>query len=105
MKLENGYKVIYEVAADGRRTFYASKSTSYPNKDVEGKIVDLKVAEFVDADYADKVVYEYKGSFYVSKGKTPAYDKNGIPTDTRLEAFDQVFVEVKPADPENSTEE
>ena len=40
------------------------------------------------------MVYEYKGSFYVTEvGKTPAYDENGVPTDERIEEFDEVFKE------------
>ena len=81
MKLENGYKVIYEVAADGKRAFYASKSISYPNRDEEGNIVDFKMAEFEDKNYKGKVIYEYKGKFYVSVKSLPSYDENGIPTD------------------------
>ena len=87
MTLQNGYKVVYEVAKDGKRTFYAAKSNVYPNAD------DLVIASFDDADYRDRVIYEYKGSFYVSEaGHTPAYDENGVPTDERLAAFDQVFL-------------
>ena len=74
MNLQNGYKVIYEKAADGKRTFYASKSAIYPNDD------DLVVASFNDADYKGKVIYEYKGNFYVSTGSIPAYDEKGVPT-------------------------
>jgi hypothetical protein len=85
MNLQNGYKVIYEKAADGKRTFYASKSAIYPNDD------DLVVASFNDADYKGKVIYEYKGNFYVSTGSIPAYDENGVPVDTKIEGFDKVF--------------
>lgn len=88
MKLQNGYKVVYEKAADGKRTFYASK-TGVCDPKVDTKLGDT----FVDTDYAGKVIYEYKGSFYASKGSTPAYDENGVPTDDRLSAFDTVFVE------------
>lgn len=85
MNLQNGYKVIYEKAADGKRTFYASKSAIYPNDD------DLVVASFNDADYKGKVIYEYKGDFYVSTGSIPAYDENGVPVDAKIEGFDKVF--------------
>jgi hypothetical protein len=85
MELKNGYKVIYEVAADGKRTFYASKSNVYPTAE------DVEIASFNDADYVGKVIYEYKGDFYVSNGSVPAYDKDGVPTDTKIEGFDQVF--------------
>ena len=85
MNLQNGYKVIYEKAADGKRTFYASKSAIYPNDD------DLVVASFNDADYKGKVIYEYKGDFYASVGSIPAYDENGVPTDTKLDGFASIF--------------
>jgi hypothetical protein len=85
MNLQNGYKVIYEKAADGKRTFYASKSAVYPNDD------DLVIASFNDEDYRGKVIYEHKGKFYVSTGAVPNYNENGEPTDTIIEGFDQVF--------------
>lgn len=85
MELKNGYKVIYEKAADGKRTFYASKSNAYPAAE------DVVLASFNDADYKGKVIYEYKGDFYVSTGNIPAYDENGVPTDKKIEGFDQVF--------------
>ena len=89
MNLQNGYKVIYEKAANGERTFYASKSTVYPNDD------DIKVASFNDADYRGKVIYEHKGKFYISTGAVPTYNENGEPVDTVIEGFDKVFVEDK----------
>jgi hypothetical protein len=91
MNLQNGYKVIYEKAADGKRTFYASKSDAYPAAD------DITLASFDDADFAGKVIYEYAGEFYVSEGKLPAYDENGIPTDTKIEIehFNDVFVKAE----------
>lgn len=89
MNLQNGYKVIYEKAADGKRTFYASKSTIYPNEN------DIVLATFNDADFLGKVIYEYKGKFYVSIGAVPAYDENGEPTDTVIGGFDEVLVENK----------
>ena len=92
MNLQNGYKVIYEKAADGKRTFYASKSAIYPNTD------DLVIASFNDEDYYGKVIYEHKGNFYVSNGAVPAYDENGEPTDTIIEGFDKVFKQATTAD-------
>ena len=85
MNLQNGYKVIYEKAEGGKRTFYASKSAIYPNVD------DTVLATFNDEDYRGKVIYEYNGRFYVSEGAIPAYDENGVPTDKVIEGFDQVF--------------
>ena len=93
MNLKNGYKVVYEKASEGKRTFYASKSG------VCDPTVDTQLGEtFTDADFAGKVIYEYKGSFYVSTGATPAYDENGVPTDERLSAFDEVFVATETAE-------
>lgn len=86
MNLQNGYKVIYEKAAGGARTFYASKSTAYPNDD------DIVIATFNDEEFRGKVVYEHNGKFYVSKEAVPVYDKNGEPTDTAIEGFEEVFV-------------
>ena len=86
MKLENGYKVIYEKAVDGTRTFYASKTGMCDPE------VDDVVATFVDADYRGKMVYEHAGKFYVTTGAVPAFDENGVPTDECLTAFDKVFV-------------
>ena len=85
MKLQNGYKVIYEKAADGKRTFYASKSNVYPNED------DLVIASFNDADYAGKMIYEHEGKFYVTTGAIPTYNENGVPADEVVEGFDKVF--------------
>lgn len=89
MNLQNGYKVIYEKAADGKRTFYASNSTVYPNE------TDVVIASFNDADYRGKVIYEHKGKFYISTGAVPTYNENGEPADTVIEGFDKVFVEDK----------
>jgi hypothetical protein len=89
MNLQNGYKVIYEKAADGKRTFYASKSTVYPNAD------DKVLASFNDADYRGKVIYEHKGKFYVSTGAVPAYNEKGEPTDNVIEGFNEVFVKAE----------
>ena len=93
MNLQNGYKVIYEKAADGKRTFYASK-TGKCDPSVDDQIGDI----FVDADYRGKLVYEHKGDFYVAEGSTPTYDELGVPTDERLAEFDLVFkAAVEPA--------
>lgn len=89
MNLRNGYKVIYEKAEGGKRTFFASKSNAYPAAD------DIELASFNDEDYRGKVIYEYKGKFYVSTGAVPAYNENGEPTDTVIEGFDKVFVETE----------
>lgn len=86
MNLQNDFKVIYEKAADGKRTFYASKSNSYPATD------DVVLASFNDEDYRGKVIYEYKGKFYASTGAFPAYDENGEPKDTLIDDFNKVFI-------------
>lgn len=99
MKLENGYKVIYEKAVDGTRTFYASK-TGLCDPDI-----DNVVATFVDADYRGKMVYEHAGKFYVTTGAVPAFDENGIPTDECLTAFDKVFVAGADTDSATETDE
>jgi hypothetical protein len=95
MNLQNGYKVIYEKAADGKRTFYASKSNSYPAAD------DVVLASFNDEDYRGKVIYEYKGKFYASTGAVPTYDENGEPKDTLIDGFDKVFMHVDVDKPSN----
>ena len=88
MELRNGYKVIYEKAKNGQRTFYASKTnTCNPASDDE-------IASFVDNNFAGKVIYEHAGKFYVSAETLPAYNEEGMPTDACIsDAFDQVFVE------------
>jgi hypothetical protein len=92
MNLQNGYKVIYEKAADGKRIFYASKTG------VCDPTVDTQLGEaFDDAEYRGKMIYEYKGSFYVTTGATPSYDEEGKPTDERLTAFDEVFIKAEAA--------
>lgn len=93
MKLQNGYKVIYEKAANGERTFYASKSNAYPAVD------DVKLASFKDADFAGKVIYEHDGKFYVSKNALPEYDAEGNSMDTLITGFEQVFVADEAAEP------
>ena len=87
MNYKNGYKVVYEVAADGKRTFYATKSNAYPAEE------DTVLATFNDADFAGKVIYEYKGEFYVSTDKVPAYNEDGTPKDTKIVGFEKLFVE------------
>lgn len=76
MKLENGYKVIYEKAADGKRTFYASKSGVFADAEV---ICEAEIGKF-------KLIYEKGGRFYGSE--------TGIPTegDYCFVDFDKVFV-------------
>lgn len=75
MTLQNGYKKIYEHAANGERTIYATAS------DVCDPAVDTKLGSFVDAEFAGRMLYEYKGKVYAAVANVPAYDENGVPTD------------------------
>ena len=85
MNLKNGYKVIYEQAAGGKRDFYASKSVTYPNED------DLVIASFNDEAFRGKLIYERDGKIFVSDKSMPTYDENGNPADTVIEGFDKIF--------------
>ena len=93
MIYKNGYKVVYEVAADGKRTFYAAKSNVYPTRDEDGKITDTVLATFDDTEFAGKTIYEYAGEFYVSTGAVPAYNEDGTPADEKIAGFEPLFVE------------
>jgi hypothetical protein len=75
MNLQNGYKVIYEKAADGKRTFYASKTGVFADAEV--------ITEAVIGQY--KLIYEKAGRFYGSETGIPAEG------DYCFEAFDKVF--------------
>ena len=97
MNYKNGYKVVYEIAANGQRTFYAAKSDTYPNRNESGEIIDTVLATFNDADFVGKVIYEYAGEFYVSTDALPAYNEDGTPKDNKIEGFTQLFVEDTPA--------
>lgn len=98
MIYKNGYKVVYEVAADGKRTFYAAKSNVYPTRDEDGNITDTVLATFDDAEFAGKTIYEYAGEFYVSTGAVPAYNEDGTPADKKIAGFEPLFVEGAAAD-------
>lgn len=93
MIYKNGYKVVYEVAADGKRTFYAAKSNVYPARDEDGNITDTVLATFDDTEFAGKTIYEYAGEFYVSTGAVPAYNEDGTPADEKIAGFEPLFVE------------
>lgn len=98
MKLENGYKLIYEVITDGVREFRASK-TGVP---ADGDFVLTS-----NTIGANRLIYEYKGRLYGTGDKfIPTYNEDGTPADTTLisdEAFAEVFVAKEPveADPES----
>ena len=88
MDLQNGYKVIYEKAADGKRTFYASKTGVFADAEV---ITEAEIGKY-------KLIYEKAGHFYGSE--------TGIPTegDYCFTEFDKVFkVTEEPVEP--ATEE
>jgi hypothetical protein len=84
MDLQNGYKVLYEVAADGMRTFYASKSGTFADAEPIGDAFEI-------GKY--KLVYEKNGKIYCSETGVPKFDENGEPTDFVAEGFSQVFVD------------
>lgn len=77
MNLQNGYKVIYEKAADGERTFYASKSGVFADVEV---ITKVEIGKY-------KLIYEKDGRCYGSESGIPAKD------DYCFEAFDVVLKE------------
>jgi hypothetical protein len=77
MNLQNGYKVLYEVTADGKRTFYATKS-AVCNPAVDDEIAKVTIGEY-------KLVYEKGGQIYGSTTGVPAAE------DQCLAGFDQTF--------------
>ena len=74
MNLKNGYKVMYEVIEGSERVFLASKSGLFADAD--------EIARFALGSY--KVVYQRGSEFF-------GIDAEGV--ETRLEAFDAIFVE------------
>jgi hypothetical protein len=97
MNLQNGYKVIYEKAADGKRIFYASKTGIFADAEV---IAEAEIGKY-------KLIYEKAGRFYGSETGIPAEG------DYCFEAFDKVFKQdeaiepakvEEPADDEKSVE-
>ena len=87
MNLQNGYKVIYEKAADGKRTFYASKTGVFADAEV---ITEAEIGKY-------KLIYEKAGRFYGSETGIPAED------DYCFTEFDKVFV-ADAAEPEPEPE-
>jgi hypothetical protein len=102
MDLKNGYKVIYEKAADGNRTMYAAESTKYPTRNEDGTIADAVLASFVDADFKGKTVYEKDGKFYYADTNAAKFDKDGNPTGTEITFTEGVnpFIEKEEQDNE-----
>jgi hypothetical protein len=82
MNLQNGYKVIYEKTADGKRTFYATKNVVC-DPTVDDKIIE----EATIGEY--KLIYEKNGEFYGSTSGIPS-DKDDVCLTT--ENFKKVFV-------------
>ena len=78
MNLQNGYKVIYEKIADGKRTFYATRNVKC-DPSVDTKLVEATIGEY-------KLIYEKNGRFYGSETGIPAAD------DHCFEGFDEVFI-------------
>lgn len=81
MKLQNGYKVIYEKTADGKRTFYATKNVTC-DPAVDDKIIEAEIGKY-------KLIYEKNGEFFGSTTGIPAEDDDCFTT----ENFKKVFVE------------
>jgi hypothetical protein len=78
MKLQNGYKVIYEKIADGERTFFADKMDGTDATQLGDAI---QVGKY-------KLVFEKDGQIYGSEtGKT----EDGV----CLKAFNEVFVDAE----------
>lgn len=76
MELKNGYKVIYDEAANGEHIFSASKTGVFADAE---ELVKIAAGEY-------KLVYEKDGKLYGSA--------TGIPADgdTHLSGFDKVIV-------------
>lgn len=96
MNLQNDYKVLYEKAADGKRTFYASKTGLFEDAEV--------IAEIASSEY--KLIYEKNGKIFGSITGVPAAD------DYRFAAFDAVLATATEAtdvasveDPANEVED
>lgn len=99
MKLENGYKLIYEVIKDGVREFRASQ-TGVPTED-DYVLTSNKIGE-------NRLIYQYENKFYGTGDKPiPTYNEDGTPADEVLiseEAFAEVFV-AKNDEPNETNEE
>lgn len=76
MELKNGYKVIYDTAANGEHVFSASKTGIFSDAEELGR--------FAEGEY--KLIYEKDGRIYGSKTGVPA------DTDASFDEFDEVLV-------------
>lgn len=76
MNLQNGYKVVYEKAAEGMRSFYASKTGVFADAEQIGEAIEI-------GKY--KLVYEKDGNIYGSE--------TGVPSeaDVSFDAFEAVL--------------
>ena len=83
MKLQNGYKVIYEKIADGTRAFFADKLDGTDAVKIGN--TTFKVGEY-------KLVFEKDGGIFGSK-------TGAVEDGTRITAFDDVFVAEDDAEP------
>ena len=81
MNLQNGYKVIYEKAADGKRTFYATKNAAC-DPTVDDKIIEAEIGKY-------KLIYEKNGEFFGSTTGIPTEEDDCFTT----ENFKKVFVD------------
>ena len=86
MNLKNGYKVLYAVAADGKRTFYGSKSGVFADAEQVGE--PFEIGKY-------KLVYEKNGKIYGSESGIPNFDENGVPADSAFKSFNEIFVEAE----------
>lgn len=89
MNLQNSYKVIFEKTADGKRTFYASKTGVFA--DAERISEELEIGKY-------KLIYEKDGNIYGSETGVPA--KN----DHQFSEFNKVLKETveEPVAPVNN---
>ena len=93
MNLQNGYKVIYDKAADGKHAFYASKTGVFADADL--------IMEAENGGY--KLVYEKDGAIYGSVSGVPA---DGDKCFEELKAvFEDGYVKAEQAEPQAVVEE
>lgn len=89
MNLQNGYKVIYEKTADGKRTFYATKN-AICDPAVDDKIIEAEIGKY-------KLIYEKNGEFYGSTTGIPAEDDDCFTTENFKKVFVDGYVTEEPA--------
>ncbi len=89
MELKNGYKVIYDTAANGEHVFSASTTGLFADAE--------EILTVANGEY--KLVYEKAGKIYGSTTGIPAED------DYCFTEFDKVFVETETDDGTEETPE